>query len=115
MMAKKKNVKDQIVVYQGPTGALELKADAGKETIWATLNQIAALFATDNKSGVSRHINNILKSGELGDSTVAKLATVQQEERGFCFCLVFTQGRSPGSKLYHSDSIDGANAPDRRE
>jgi len=69
---------NQIVIYQGPGGSLELKADTGKETIWANLNQIAALFDTD-KSGISRHINNILKTGELTDSTVANFATVQNE------------------------------------
>ncbi|MFH1387581.1 MAG: RhuM family protein [bacterium] len=67
-----------LIIYQSSAGALELKADAGKETIWATLNQIADLFETD-KSGISRHINNILKTGELTGSTVAKYATVQSE------------------------------------
>jgi len=75
---KKKMNRSQVVVYQGPTGALELKADAGKETVWATLNQIAELFETD-KSGISRHINNILKTDELPGATVAKYATVQNE------------------------------------
>jgi hypothetical protein len=50
-----------------------------KETIWLSLNQIAALFNTD-KSGISRHIKNIYKSGELSpEATVAKIATVQKE------------------------------------
>jgi hypothetical protein len=75
---KDKDNKDRLVIYQGPAGSLELKADTEKETIWATLNQIAALFETD-KSGVSRHINNILKTRELNDSTVANFATVQNE------------------------------------
>ncbi|MCX5751527.1 MAG: virulence protein RhuM/Fic/DOC family protein [Candidatus Saganbacteria bacterium] len=74
---KKKSV-NKAVIYRGPSGALELKADKGHETIWATLNQIAALFETD-RSGISRHINNILKTEELKDSTVAKFTTVQKE------------------------------------
>ncbi|MEK7074842.1 MAG: virulence protein RhuM/Fic/DOC family protein, partial [Patescibacteria group bacterium] len=57
----------------------ELKGDTARETIYANLNQIAILFDTD-KSGVSRHINNIFSSGELEKkSTVAKFATVQTE------------------------------------
>jgi len=68
----------QLVIYQAPGGEIELRGDISKETVWATLNQITALFETD-KSGISRHINNILKTGELDNSTVAKFATVQNE------------------------------------
>jgi hypothetical protein len=43
------------------------------------LQQIADLFGID-KSGISRHIKNIYKDGELDEkSTVEKIATVQNE------------------------------------
>ncbi len=46
------------------------------ETIWATQKAMAQLFNVD-KSGISRHIANIYKEGELSqDTTVAKFATV---------------------------------------
>ena len=46
------------------------------ETIWATQKAMASLFGVD-KSGISRHIANILKEGELKqEMTVAKIATV---------------------------------------
>ena len=46
------------------------------ETIWCTQKAMAQLFGVD-KSGISRHINNIFKEGELEqDATVAKIATV---------------------------------------
>jgi hypothetical protein len=46
------------------------------ETIWATQKAMAQLFNVD-KSGISRHIANIYKEGELPqDMTVAKFATV---------------------------------------
>lgn len=46
------------------------------ETIWATQKAMAQLFGID-KSGISRHISNILSEGELQrDATVAKIATV---------------------------------------
>lgn len=75
-----KNQVDQpLYVYQTPNGAIELKADTKQDTIWANLMQIAELFETD-KSGISRHINNIYKSGELvKKGTVANFATVQKE------------------------------------
>ncbi len=46
------------------------------ETIWCTQKAMARLFGID-KSGISRHIANIFKEGELSkDTTVAKIATV---------------------------------------
>lgn len=69
------------IVYQSKSGALEFKADIQHDTIWANLIQISDLFDTD-KSGVSRHIRNIYKSGELHKKgTVANFATVQKEGR----------------------------------
>ena len=46
------------------------------DTIWCTQKAMAQLFGVD-KSGISRHIANIYKDGELSpDTTVAKIATV---------------------------------------
>ena len=78
-MVKKKIQKNNVVIFQAKSGAIELKGDFSRETIWGDLNQIAQLFETD-KSGISRHIDNIFKSGELDQKrTVAKIATVQTE------------------------------------
>jgi len=72
-------MKNQVIIYQSKSGALELKSDLQNETLWASLQQIANLFETD-KSGISRHIQNIYQTGELeSKSTVAKIATVQME------------------------------------
>jgi len=72
-------VGNQIVIYQAKGGAIEFKGDFQKDTIWASLQQIADLFETD-KSGISRHIKNIYGIGELDrKSTVAFFATVQNE------------------------------------
>jgi hypothetical protein len=69
----------EVIIYQTKSGSIEFKGDFTKETIWASLQQIADLFETD-KSGISRHIRNIYQSGELFQkSTVAKIATVQTE------------------------------------
>ena len=47
-----------------------------EETLWCTQKAMAQLFGID-KSGISRHISNIYKTGELQqDTTVAKIATV---------------------------------------
>ncbi len=72
-------MKNEIIIYQGKSGSIEFKGDYKKETLWANLQQIADLFETD-KSGISRHIGNIYKCGELKrKATVAKIATVQIE------------------------------------
>lgn len=68
-----------LAVYQAKTGAIQLRADAQRETLWASAQQMVELFETD-KSGISRHIQNIYETGELSRSaTVAKIATVQKE------------------------------------
>ena len=64
-----------IIIYQAPNGAIELKGDFNKDTIWASLDQIASLFGRD-KSVISRHIKNIFNEGELDQKVVvAKNAT----------------------------------------
>ena len=66
----------EIVIYKTAKNEVDLKVRLEKETIWLNLNQISFLFNTD-KSGISRHIENIYRSGELAKkSTVAKIATV---------------------------------------
>lgn len=56
--------KKALVIYQTDSGAIELPLDATSETIWATQAQIAEVFGID-RTRVTRHINNILKDGEV--------------------------------------------------
>ncbi|OGH88069.1 MAG: death-on-curing protein [Candidatus Magasanikbacteria bacterium RIFOXYC2_FULL_42_28] len=72
---KKKITNNQVIVYQAKTGAIELRGDFRKETLWANLDQIAHVFGRD-KSVVSRHIHNIFAENELKrHSVVAFFAT----------------------------------------
>jgi prophage maintenance system killer protein/predicted transcriptional regulator len=72
---KKEMPKNNLVIYQIKSGALELRGDARKETLWATLDQIASVFGRD-KSVISRHLKNIFLEGELErKAVVAKNAT----------------------------------------
>jgi len=76
---RSKKSKNNIVIYQAKNGAIELRGDFKKETVWATLEQIALVFGRD-RSVISRHLSNIYKEKELEEkSTVAKNATVQTE------------------------------------
>jgi prophage maintenance system killer protein len=75
-MAENKN---QIVVYQAPNGAVEVKLDKIRETILLTQQQVGQLFNVQ-KAAVSKHVNNIFATGELDKkSTVSILETVQIE------------------------------------
>ncbi|HLC69664.1 MAG TPA: virulence protein RhuM/Fic/DOC family protein [Patescibacteria group bacterium] len=78
-MSKGENISQEIVIYEDKNGEVKIQAEVRSESVWLTLNQIAQLFYT-HKSGISRHLSNIFKSGELSkSSTVAKIATVQTE------------------------------------
>ncbi len=68
-----KTSKNEIIIYQAKSGAIELKGDVGMETIWATQSQIADVFEID-RSVVTKHVGNILKSREVdGQSNVQKM------------------------------------------
>jgi prophage maintenance system killer protein len=69
----------EIVIYQPSSGAAILDVRLTGETLWLSLNQIAALFERD-KSVISRHLRKVFSEGELDRSaTVAFFATVQDE------------------------------------
>jgi prophage maintenance system killer protein len=69
----------EIVIYQTLEGGGRLEVRLEQETLWLSLNQIAAVFERD-KSVISRHLRNVFREGELDrGSTVAFFATVQDE------------------------------------
>jgi prophage maintenance system killer protein len=83
-MAKKRTKNNnELVIYQTKSGALELRGDAEKETVWATLDQIAEVFGRDN-SVISRHFKNIFDDGELDrNAVVAKNATTAADGKTY--------------------------------
>lgn len=67
-----KSSKD-MVVYQAPSGAIELRGDFSHETLWGTQAQISDVFQIE-RSVVTKHINNILKTKEIDEkSNVQKM------------------------------------------
>ncbi len=71
------------IIYQSKTGAIELRSDATKETVWATLDQVATLFGRD-KSVISRHFRNIFTERELvKNRVVAKNATTAADNKTY--------------------------------
>ena len=66
----------QFILYNMPDADGKVQVVIKDETLWCTQKAMAQLFGID-KSGISRHISNIYKTGELlPDTTVAKIATV---------------------------------------
>jgi prophage maintenance system killer protein/prophage antirepressor-like protein len=72
-MKKNTETQSQMVLYQAKNGAVELRGDFTNDTVWATQAQIAEVFEIE-RSVVTKHIGNILKSGEISEkSNVQKM------------------------------------------
>jgi len=81
----KKNIKinNQVIVYQAKNGAIELRGDFSKETIWATQAQIAEVFSVE-RSVVTKHIRNIISDQELNERSVcAKFAHTAEDGKTY--------------------------------
>ncbi len=76
---KKKSSKKEIIIYQAKSGAIELRGDFAKETIWASRMQMAEMFGV-NPQAISKHIKNIYQEKELErKATSSKMELVQSE------------------------------------
>lgn len=78
-MKKVLKKKNEVVVYQAKSGAIELRGDFGNETIWATQAEIARIFEV-NSQAVTKHIKNIYRENELSPkATCSKMEQVREE------------------------------------
>ena len=64
MTEQNEDTRGEIVLYQGQDGIVELDVRLERESLWLSLNQIAALFERD-KSVISRHLRNVYATAEL--------------------------------------------------
>jgi len=64
--------KGEIIIYQISEKEIELKVRLENQTVWLTQSQIALLFGTQ-RPAITKHINNIFKSGELDKDSVSSL------------------------------------------
>jgi prophage maintenance system killer protein len=65
--------KYQIVKFTDKDFALDVRADIGNNTVWLTQSEIALLFGID-RTRITRHINSILKEGELNEKSNVRKA-----------------------------------------
>jgi len=64
----------EIVIFQSEDGAVRINVGLYEETVWLTQAAMAELFGVD-RSVVTKHLKNILDSGELVENSVcAKIA-----------------------------------------
>lgn len=66
--------KGEILLYKTPEGETKIDVKLDQETVWLTQKQLSQLFQTE-RSVITKHINNILKTKELQRNSVcAKFA-----------------------------------------
>ena len=74
---------NSLEIYYTPHGDIDVQIDYQTDTIWLNKKEIAKLFRID-RSGVSRHINNIFKTGELEQKSNVQInahCSVSEPER----------------------------------
>lgn len=75
--------KGKIILYNTADGETKIEVTLADDTVWLTTDQMAQLFDR-NKSTISRHIKNVLESGELqADSVVAFFATTATDGKTY--------------------------------
>ncbi|MCR4284328.1 MAG: virulence RhuM family protein [Parcubacteria group bacterium] len=90
---KKVNTKNQIIIYQAPSGAIELKGDVKRETVWATQRQLAEVFKVDVRT-INEHLKNIFKFHELKEKSVIRK-----------FRITASDGKIYNTNHYNLDAI----------
>ena len=73
----------QIILFQTQGGETKIEVRLANESVWLTADQMAELFQR-NKSTISRHIKNVLESGELQrNSVIAENATTAADGKTY--------------------------------
>ena len=67
-MLGSKMEENEIVLYQ-PNDSIHLEVRMSDESVWLTQSQIVTLFGV-GQPAISKHLNNIFKSGELDENSV---------------------------------------------
>lgn len=67
---------DNIIIYNTDDGNTRVQLYANDGTVWMTQAQIAELFDKE-RSGISKHISNIFREGELDQKSNVSFFTLQ--------------------------------------
>ena len=71
-MKKDSFQKGEIIIYKTSKNEVALDVRLEKDTVWLTQNQISLLFGT-KRPAITKHLNNIFKSGELSKNSVSSI------------------------------------------
>ena len=93
MVTQSNKKKNQLVVYQAPSGAIEFRGDFDKETMWATQAEIAKVFSVTIPT-INEHLANIFKTKELNKNSVIRK-----------FRITASDGKSYNTQFYNLDTI----------
>jgi hypothetical protein len=89
----KKKPDNEMLIYQAPSGAIELRTDAAHETVWLTQKQIGEVFGVNVRT-VNEHLRNIYKTKELEEKSVIRN-----------FRITAADGKTYDTKHYNLDAI----------
>lgn len=78
-MSAKRAKKNELVIYQAPSGAIELRGDFAHENIWATQAEIAMIFGVTPQN-INIHLKNIYGQKELSERATSKESLLVQIE-----------------------------------
>jgi prophage maintenance system killer protein len=81
---KKIPTDNKVVIFQAKSGAIELRGDFRKETLWATQAQIAEVFGIE-RSVATKHISNLLKVGEIDQKSNVQKMHIPNSDKPVAF------------------------------
>lgn len=64
--------KGEIIIYKAADKQTKIEVKLENETVWLTQAQIALIFNT-KRPAITKHLNNIFKSGELNQKSVSSI------------------------------------------
>lgn len=73
------NAQQELVIFQEAGQPVEVRLDAGRDTVWMTQRQMAELFETSNDN-ISLHLKNIFADGELAEAATTEDSSVVRQE-----------------------------------
>ena len=69
MKLNKMRNQSEMIIYQTEDGLTKVNVTFEEDTVWLTIDQMAALFQRD-RSVIGKHVRNVLKEGELRKESV---------------------------------------------
>lgn len=99
-MKEREFKKGEITIYQSADKKVRIDVSLENETIWLTQDQVSRIFNTE-RSVITKHINNIFKSGELNEkSNVQKwnIANSDKPVKFYSLDMIISVGYRVNSK-----------------